>query len=221
MRRWWYIKALDLFSGSRSIAKAFEARGHEAFTIELDRRHGGIDWYVDILSVTADDIIRRFGLPDVVWASPPCTTYSISAISHHRTRNADGVLVAKSAAAEVADRLVNHTLALIQDLAPSLWYIENPRGGLRKMPFMRALPRYTVTYCQYGDNRMKPTDIWTNHPDPAFKPMCRNGAPCHEKAPRGSKTGTQGLKNAAVRSIIPKALCQHIVSISESYITGR
>lgn len=51
---------------------------------------------------------------------------------------------------------------------------------------------------------MKPTDIWTNHPNPQFKPMCHNGDPCHEKAPRGSKTGTQGLDSAVQRSVIPE-----------------
>ena len=202
-------------NSTRSISKAFEAEGHETFSIELDRRHEGIDWYADILSVTADDIIRRFGLPDVIWASPPCTTYSISAISHHRTRDTDGALQPKSDAAKISDRLVKQMLALIQELAPSFWFIENPRGGLRKMPVMRALPRYTLTYCQYGDTRMKPTDIWTNHPAPVFKPMCSRGDPCHEPAPRGSKTGTQGLKNAVTRSIIPAELCRHIVTICE------
>jgi hypothetical protein len=81
-------------------------------------------------------------------------------------------------------------LALINELNPRYWFIENPRGGMRKMNFMQELPRYTITYCQYGDKRMKPTDIWTNHPAPGFKPPCKNGAPCHEPAPRGSKSGT-------------------------------
>ena len=85
------------------------------------------------------------------------------------------------------------------------------------MSFMQSMPRYTVTYCQYGDKRMKPTDIWTNHPNPQFKPACHNGDPCHEAAPRGSKSGTQGLKNAMTRSIIPEMLCKHIVSICEEY----
>ena len=80
---------------------------------------------------------------------------------------------------------------------------------------MKDIPRYTVTYCQYGDNRMKPTDIWTNHPNPKFKPMCKNGQPCHVSAPRGSKTGIQGLKGSVLRSIIPRELCEHIVTISE------
>ncbi len=62
---------------------------------------------------------------------------------------------------------------------------------------------------------MKPTDIWTNHPMPMFKPMCKNGDSCHVPAPRGSKTGTQGLKNAKERSRIPRKLCEHIVDICE------
>ncbi len=108
-----------------------------------------------------------------------------------------------------------HVLALIRELKPKYWFIENPRGGMRKMTWMQGLPRYTVTYCQYGDNRMKPTDIWTNHPAPRFRPMCKNGDPCHESAPRGSKTGTQGLKGSKERSIIPPALCEHIACICE------
>ena len=52
-------------------------------------------------------------------------------------------------------------LKLIEELQPKYYFIENPRGGMRKMEWMKGLPRYTVTYCEYGDNRMKPTDIWT------------------------------------------------------------
>lgn len=81
------------------------------------------------------------------------------------------------------------------------------------MNFMQNLPRYTVTYCQYGDFRQKPTDIWTNHPNPKFKPPCRNGAPCHERAPRGSKAGTQKIKGSVGRSVIPKRLCEHILNL--------
>lgn len=110
------------------------------------------------MEVSAKDIIERFGRPDVIWASPPCTSYSIAAISHHRKKNAEtGSLDPVSDFAKLSDELVKHTLELIKELKPKYWFIENPRGGMRKMDFMQGLPRCTVTYCQYGDTRMKPT----------------------------------------------------------------
>lgn len=215
------MKVLELFAGMRSISKAFEKRGHECFTIDWDRDLRGLSWYEDIMKVDKQDIINRFGKPDVIWASPDCTTYSIAGISHHRIKGINGELLPMSPYAKFCDELNKHVIRLIRQLEPELWFIENPRGGMRKMHFMQDFPRYTVTYCQYGDVRMKPTDIWTNHPDPHFKPMCHNGDPCHQKAPRGSRTGTQGLANHYERSRIPELLCEHIVDICESYMQNR
>ena len=209
------MKVLELFAGTRSIGEAFEGKGHDVFSIDWDKRFENIDWYTDISTVTAQDIIEKFGQPDVIWASPDCSSYSIAAISHHRKREEDGNLAPVSDYAKFCDKVNIHLLELIKELNPKYYFIENPRGGLRKMRFMQGLPRYTVTYCQYGDTRMKPTDLWTNHPNPKFKPMCKNGDPCHEPAPRGSKTGTQGLNGSKERSRIPKALCEHIVEICE------
>ena len=209
------MKVLELFAGTRSIGKAFEEKGHEVFSIEWDRSFENIDLYKDIYELSAKEILDKFGKPDVIWASPDCSSYSIAAISHHRKREENGNLAPVSEYAKFCDRVNQHTLNLIMTLSPKYWFIENPRGGMRKMDFMHGLPRYTVTYCQYGDTRMKPTDIWTNHPDPNFKPVCKNGDPCHEKAPRGSITGTQGLKGSKERSVIPVELCRHIVKICE------
>ena len=209
------MKVLELFAGTRSIGKAFEARGHEVYSVEWDKRFEDIDLYEDILKVTADDIIKAFGRPDVVWASPDCSSYSIAAIGHHRRKEETGNLAPVSDYAKFCDRVNQHVLCLILALSPKYWFVENPRGGLRKMDFMNGLPRYTVTYCQYGDFRMKPTDIWTNHPAPNFKPPCHNGDPCHEASPRGSQRGTTRLKNSMERSRIPQQLCEHIVDICE------
>ena len=194
--------------------------GHEVFSIEWDKRFENIDLYADIGNITAEEIIEKFGKPDVIWASPDCTTYSIAAISHHRRKDEDGNLSPVSDYAKFCDCVNQHVLELIRELNPKYWFIENPRGGLRKMRFMRGLSRYTVTYCQYGDTRMKPTDIFTNHPNPQFKPPCHNGDPCHVAAPRGAKTGTQGLKGHIERSIIPEELCNHIVDICEQGFGG-
>ena len=208
------MKILELFAGTRSIGKEFEKKGHEVFSVEWSKDFENIDLYADISTLSAKDIIDNFGIPDVIWASPDCTTYSIAAISHHRTKTENN-LNPKSDYAKFCDMTNKNMLKLIKELNPKYFFIENPRGGMRKMEFMQDIPRYTITYCQYGDNRMKPTDIWTNHPNPQFKPMCKNGDSCHQSAPRGSKTGTQGLKNSRERSIIPSDFCKHIVKISE------
>ncbi len=209
------MKLLELFAGTRSVSKAFEKRGHQTYSIEWDKSFPDISLYADVLTVTADQILRDFGRPDVIWASPDCSTYSIAAISHHRRKEENGNLAAVSDYAKFCDRVNLHVHGLIMTLSPRLWFIENPRGGMRKMEWMQGLPRYTVTYCQYGDTRMKPTDIWSNYPDPQFKPPCHNGDPCHISAPRGAKTGTQGLKGGRERAVIPEALCDHIVDICE------
>ena len=210
------MKVLELFAGTRSIGKAFEEKGHEVFSVEWDKDFENIDLYADIGTVTAEEILEKFGRPDVIWASPDCSTFSIAAISHHRRRDPEtGNLDPVSDYAKFCDRVDTHVIELIRELNPKYYFIENPRGGMRKMNFMKGLPRFTVTYCQYGDTRMKPTDIWTNHPNPKFKPMCKIGDPCHVRAPRGAKTGTQGLKGSKERSVIPAELCRHIVEICE------
>ena len=213
------MKVLELFAGTRSIGKAFEAKGHEVFSVEWDKSFENIDLCADIGSLTAADILEKFGKPDVIWASPDCATFSVAAISKHRRKNPKtGNLDPISDYAKICDAVDLNVLKLIDELKPCLYFIENPRGGMRKMQWMQGIPRYTVTYCQYGERRMKPTDIWTNHPDPQFKPPCKNGDTCHDAAPRGSQTGTQALKNAKEKGVIPEALCQHIVKICENHI---
>lgn len=213
------MKVLELFAGTQSIGKEFKARGHEVFSVEWDKDFENISLYADISKLTATEILEKFGHPDVIWASPDCTTFSVAAISKHRKRNPEnGNLEPISDYAKFCDATDQHVLDLIRELNPTFFFIENPRGAMRKMEWMQDIPRYTITYCQYGDSRMKPTDIWTNHPDPQFKPPCKNGDPCHMRAPRGSRTGTQGLKGAKERARIPEQFCKHIVDICETYI---
>ena len=101
-----------------------------------------------------------------------------------------------------------------------IWVIENPRGKLRKLDLIRNIFRHTVWYCQYGDTRAKPTDLWTNinegniFENQGWIPkQCFNGnKDCHHQpAPRGSQTGTQGLKGNYERSKVPEKLCKEII----------
>lgn len=214
---------LELFAGTRSIGKAFEAAGHKVYSVDWDKQFENIDLYADIGKLTKEDILELCGcVPDVVWMSPDCTSYSIAAIRYHRKKNLEtDELEPVSDYAKFCDQVNKHIIDVItNEIKPKVFFIENPRGGMRKMSFVKELPRYTVTYCQYGDTRQKPTDIWTNHPNPKFKPMCKPGAPCHQAAPRGSRTGTQGLRNHVERSRIPEKLCEHIVDICEEVVEG-
>ena len=81
------LKVLELFAGTRSIGKAFEKRGHEVYSIEWDKSFDNIDWYEDIGKITAQDILDRFGKPDIIWSSPDCSSYSVAALGKHRIRS--------------------------------------------------------------------------------------------------------------------------------------
>lgn len=210
------MKILDLFCGTKSISNAFLKRGHTVYTVDWDKQFEPT-LAVDIGTLTKEDIVNLCGgIPDVIWASPDCTTYSVAAISKHRRKETNGNLTPISDYAKRCDEINEHLITLIKELNPKYFFIENPVGGLRKMDFMQGIPRYTVTYCQYGERRQKPTDIWTNHPNPSFKSPCKRGSPCHDAAPRGARTGTQSLKNKIEKAKIPTMLCEHIVDICEA-----
>jgi hypothetical protein len=197
----------DFFSGTGSATKAFEDAGHTVIKFELDEQFDANE-HVDVLQLSAERLLYTYGRPDFIWASPPCTAFSVASIGHHWY--APGV--PKTEAAAAAQQLVTHTRELVWALRPRLGFvIENPRGMLRKLPVLADLQRHTVTYCQYGDDRMKPTDLWTNLHTWAPRPICANGAPCHVAAPRGAKTGTQGRQGAKARSMVPYELSKEIL----------
>ena len=201
------MKILELFAGTASFSNRAIRMGHEVFTSDYDPQFR-TDYCVDIMDF---DILKIPFKPDVIWASPPCETFSVASIGHHWT-GGKGAYIPKTDNALLGIERVKKALQIIDGLKPQYWFIENPRGVLRKMPFMHDFYRYTVTYCQYGDTRMKPTDIWSNVPYLHFKPMCKNGDNCHVSAPRGSKTGTQGIKTYRDRSKIPSELCESIIN---------
>tara|TARA_R100001463_G_scaffold13359_2_gene35654 strand:- start:21 stop:650 length:630 start_codon:yes stop_codon:yes gene_type:complete len=206
------MKVLELFAGSRSIGKAAESLGYEVYSTDLNAFEG-IDYPIDILEFDTSKVPFK---PDIIWASPPCTYFSVASIGKHWNKNH----TPKTEQAVFGVKVIKKTIQIIQELNPKYWYIENPRGKLRKLDIVKGLPRTTVWYCTYGDKRAKPTDIWTNNLRSVFnpdgwqpRPECFNGNKnCHhESAPRGSRTGTQGLKGNYERSKIPNELCLEIL----------
>ena len=200
------MKVLELFAGSRSVGKAAEALGMEVFSSDVNG-FPGIHYQVDIINF---DVSKVPFQPDIIWASPPCTTFSVASIGHH-WQGGSRAYIPKTEAAVMGKAIAMKTVEIIRHFNPQFFFIENPRGLLRKMDFMQTMMRHTVTYCQYGDTRMKPTDIWTNNMIWNPRPVCKNGDPCHVAAPRGARTGTQGLKGSYDRSKVPEQLCQEIL----------
>lgn len=185
------FRVLDLFAGLRGWSQAALDMGLEVFTVDLDPAFD-VDLHADIRFLRPADLPWR---PNLVLASPPCELFSCLNLGKNwHGPDWNPPHAPKNRRAAEAQNLVRRTLRLVERLSPDFWVMENPRAKLRVLPFMRRLPRVTVTYCQYGEPFMKPTDLWGHFP-PEWKPRrpCRNGDPCHISAARGSTTGIQGL----------------------------
>jgi len=219
------MKVLELFAGTKSIGKVAERRGHEAFSADIVPEFN-CSLTKDILDVTMEDIPW---IPDMIWASPPCTYFSVASIGKHWNKDH----TPKTEEAVLGTKIAFHTYSLIKELSKLnpllIWFIENPRAKLRKLDIIPLSHLETVCYCQYGGKTMKPTDIWTNCPTWAWtpRPMCHNYKKdehgniikhCHhEPAPRGSQSGVQGIKGNKLRSVIPPELCEEVVFAVEDY----
>jgi hypothetical protein len=199
------LDILDLFSGEGAELRRniIEGLGHTYRTVDLNPKFDP-DIHANVLDITPEELEGRF---DFIWASPDCSPWSVTQIGRNWYKYTN---LPKTQKATDAIPLVKHTLELLK-MAKIGWVLENPMGKLRKMDFMQEYKRNTVTYCQYGEDRMKPTDLWYSGFDWVSRPMCKNGDSCHVSAPRGSKTGTQGYGTYAKKSIVPTELWLEIL----------
>lgn len=192
------MKLLELFCGTKSVGKEFAKLGYEVTSVDNDPQFDP-DICLDIREFEPTEYY------DVVWASPPCEGFSVMNIGRNWTHEHEP----KTDQARLGLELLERTLYIIETIKPKYFFIENPRAKMRRMPQLDKYHRDTVSYCQYGDKRMKPTDIWHNSPW-IPRPMCKRGSPCHVAAPRGSRTGTQGMESYILKAVIPAELCREI-----------
>lgn len=209
--------AIDLFSGTGSATKAFQRSDKwQVFRVEKDPEKAAeydAELQADVLELEPEDLPQ----PDFVWASPPCTDFSVAGIA--KTWTKQNLPRRQSVADSV--QLVYHTLWLIQELNPDFWFLENPRGMLRRI--MPRPPTGQVTYCQYGMDYMKPTDLWGRHPASMEYHTCSPGDQCHISNSREANTFGDTTRatavhgdNAAERARVPYKLSKAILKAVES-----
>ena len=76
------MKVLELFAGSRSFSKVAEKYGFKTYTTDIEP-YDNIDQVCDIFNFSSFKMAKDFGIPDIIWASPPYTTFSVASIGHH------------------------------------------------------------------------------------------------------------------------------------------
>ncbi len=150
---------LELFCGTKSIGKEAEKLGIRVVSLDFLYKY-----QPTILIDIMDWDYKNSGLePDIIWASPDCSTWSLATYIHRKNDiNSPTGSICKTDKAIKANLMVDRVLEIIDYFKPKLWFIENPRARLRKYTPMLNLKRKTIYYGNYEHFCLKPTDIWTN-----------------------------------------------------------
>mgnify|MGYP003656006506 FL=1 len=194
------VRCLELFSGTHSVGKCCKELGIETLSLDIDGRadinESILDW--DYKAYPKDSF-------DLIWASPPCATFSALQYSN-LGRMRDGRVFTEETRLydmkRVGDPLVKKALEIIAYFEPELWFMENPQtGNLKSREYMKDIPFYDVSYCMYSDwGYRKHTRIWTNKQ--GWSPlMCDGSGACGNMVGSQHKTNIGNATNEIVRKI--------------------
>lgn len=203
---------LDLFAGLGGFSAAFEESPRwEVTTVDIEEKFDP-DLQADVMELRPADLPQA----DVILAGHPCTVFSKAAAwQEHWDEN--GGPQTEKAREHVA--MLFHTVGLIRALTPRYWFIENPEGHMRRF---LGHPTGSVTYCQYGADYRKPTDLWGDHPPMTYR-RCSNGDNCHQSRRRREKTGDEHPmdtlpRDPAERAKVPYELSESVrVAVDAAY----
>ena len=216
------MRALVLCSGTGSLDQAFRNLGWEVDNLDIDPKCN-CTWTADVCEWQPPD--KHY---DCVWASPPCTEFSI-ALTNRPRRLDEGLRIA----GRCLD-IIEHYL----DRNPRMaWFLENPGTGyLPKMERFKDLPCKYVTYCMYNSPQVashpyrkltwiatnvdvwRPARVCTRKNPCAF--MVNNRHPeCAQRGPsRNSKKELYGGHCTREQLYsIPQWLCLEIVKAASEY----
>ena len=148
---------LELFSGTGSMGRAFRAQGWEVVSVDSNgAENPTIEKDIRDLDAGALGVAV-----DAIWASPPCTCYS--------------VLNKRNSPLEESDSLVKKTLEIAEALGNPPLFIENPfTGQLKRRGLLDGLSMRVVDYCKYGMPYRRRTAIWTNTAWQPARALCKH-----------------------------------------------
>lgn len=146
------IRVLELFAGSGSVSKAcaLQPDMYEVTSLDITDKLYPVTFQCDFMKW--DYTMFELGYYDLIWASPPCTMYSIARTTGKLPRDIEG-----------SNKLVQRVLDVIAYYKPTIAFLENPASGsLKNQPMMQDLTSFVVHYCMYEPSwgYRKSTQIW-------------------------------------------------------------
>ena len=209
-------RLLELFRGTGSIGAAFERIGWQVTSVDMVRKFKPTH-VCNILDFEYQQYAPDHF--DFVWASPPCTEFSIAKTQGKRD-------------IEGATKVVERTLEIIR-FFQCPFAMENPQSGyLKQQPCVQGIPFKDVSYCKYGMPYRKLTRVWTDLGEWDPRPTCLVEK-CAHKAEfgyhsksaqkRGSKIQGQYQDDTFTREElyrIPAELCDEIANaVNSKYVS--
>ncbi len=143
---------LDLFSGFGGASEAFVQDLDHWSVLRIDNNPllGGVPFTViDDIENIANNIFGPQNIKekiDVIWASPPCTEFSLGYNSPRSIAGRNGI------AYEPNMELLNASLKIIEIVKPKFWIIENVVGSIRYFRELLGEPRQIIgPYVLWGN----------------------------------------------------------------------
>lgn len=205
------LQLFELFKGTGSVGKVASKMNIDVISLDAEQSFDA-DITVDILKFDIEDFYRNTKwIPDLIWASPPCNTYSALNYFNKATQGDRDHKTAEplTARARLGTRILYKTIDIIQfylKLNPYLLFvIENPRGMMRKDKKIKKLNRATTLYCLYNDKRNKPTDFFTN-----FDLVLKEGYKCPKKTTR--TTDLPLLERYMIPPLLIKSILEQMIT---------
>lgn len=162
-------RILELFCGTKSVGKIFEAAGYEVVSLDYNKKFNAT-YTEDIL--TWDYKQFPTGYFNVIWASPDCVTWSFASSGKYRTKsNIWGLNNEHQDKTTLGNNMILRVIEILKYFQPNYWFIENPKALLQHFPPLQQFIEdmganmnfvYYANYNNWGFP--KPTNIWSNLP---------------------------------------------------------